>query len=180
MVCWPHADDDTLTPGTPYAFRDFCHYMHDGLARLGLDQFTITRLPDLLRARGFADVTEVRHKLPIGRWARERRQREKGTWFLRMIIMEGLSGICKRAFMHGLGWKESQVEMFLVEVRRSLNHHDGTVHAYFPFAVVYAQKPVDGGGGNASFSATTTTSSGQEGAAGMAGTSNPVQHNMLA
>lgn len=141
MVYWPHSDDDTLTPSTPYAFRDFCHYMHLGLSSLGLDQYTITRIPDLLRTQGFEDVTEVRHKLPIGRWARDRRQREKGIWFLRMIIMEGLSGICKRAFMQGLGWKDSQVEMFLVDVRKSLNN-DNTVHAYFPFAVIYGRKPL--------------------------------------
>lgn len=47
--------------------------------------------------------------------------------------------------MHGLGWKEAQVEMFLVDVRRSLN--DASVHAYFPFTVVYGRKPMDGGGG---------------------------------
>lgn len=158
MFYWPHADDDTLSPSAPYAFRDFCHYMSLGLSSLGLDQFTITRIPDLLRAQGFEDVTEVRHKLPIGRWARDRRQREKGIWFLRMIIMEGLSGICKRAFMQGLGWKESQVEMFLVDVRKSLN--DNTVHAYFPFAVVYGRKPSGAGGAGLGVSMSSTEPGG--------------------
>lgn len=147
ITYWPQADDATLTPTTPYAFRDFCYYQQLGLAQLGLDLHTINRLPDLLRANGFDDVTEVRHKLPIGRWAKDRRQREKGIWFLRMILMEGLTAICKRPFMHGLGWKEPQVEMFLVDVRRSLN--DASVHAYFPFTVVYGRKPSCGGGGEA-------------------------------
>lgn len=62
-----------------------------------------------------------------------------------MILMEGLPAICKRPFMNGLGWKEAQVEMFLVDVRRSLN--DASVHAYFPFTVVYGRKPVNGGEG---------------------------------
>lgn len=145
IIYWPQADDATLTPTTPYAFRDFCYYQQLGLAQLGLDLHTINRLPDFLRSQGFDDVTEVRHKLPIGRWAKDRRQREKGIWFLRMILMEGLTAICKRPFMHGLGWKEAQVEMFLVDVRRSLN--DASVHAYFPFTVVYGRKPMDGGGG---------------------------------
>lgn len=95
-----------------------------------------------MRAAGMADVVESRHKLPIGRWPRDRRQREKGIWFLRMVIMEGLGAICKRAFCQGLGWTQVQVEMFLVEVRRSLN--DAGVHAYFPFTVVYGRKPLDG------------------------------------
>jgi hypothetical protein len=84
----------------------------------------------------------VRHKLPIGRWAKDRRQREKGMWHLRMILLEGLSAICKRPLMMGLGWKQVQVEMFLVDVRRSLN--DAAVHAYFPFTVVYGRKPLGG------------------------------------
>ncbi|KAF3761970.1 S-adenosyl-L-methionine-dependent methyltransferase, partial [Cryphonectria parasitica EP155] len=150
MTYWPQADDDTLTPSTPYAFRDFCYYMQLGLENLGLNLHTITRLPDILRSAGcdnadgqgrFDDVTEVRHKLPIGRWARDRRQREKGIWFLRMILLEGLSAICKRPFCQGLGWKDVQVEMFLVDVRRSL--HDAGIHSYFPFTVVYGRKPLD-------------------------------------
>lgn len=151
MVYWPHSDDDTLTPSTQYAFREFCHYMRLGLSGLGLDQFTITGIPDLLRAQGFEDVTSIRHKVPIGLWARGRRQQTKGVWFLRLILMEGLSGICKRAFMQGLGWKESQVEMFLVDVRRSLK--DEKVHAYFPFAVVYARKPLASGSGQGAIEA---------------------------
>lgn len=145
MTYWPQSDDATLTPSTPYAFRDFCYYQQQGLARLGLDLHTTARLPALLRAAGLDDVTEARHKLPIGRWPRDRRQREKGIWFLRMILMEGLSAICRRAFCQGLGWTDVQVEMFLVDVRRSLN--DAGVHAYFPFTVVYGRKPLAGAAG---------------------------------
>lgn len=139
MVYWPQADDTTLTATTPYAFRDFCYYMQQGLARLGLGLHTASQLPALLRAAGFDAVVDVRHKLPIGRWARDRRQREKGVWFLRMILMEGLAAICRRPFCRGLGWGDVQVEMFLVDVRRSLE--DAGVHAYFPFTVVYGRKP---------------------------------------
>lgn len=143
MTYWPCCDDATLTPSTPYAFRDFCHYQQAALARLGLDLHTAARLPALLRDAGLADVAERRHKLPIGRWPRDRRQREKGIWFLRMVLLEGLGGICKRAFCQGLGWTDVQVEMFLVDVRRSLN--DAGVHAYLPFTVVWGRKPLGQG-----------------------------------
>lgn len=118
--------------------------MREGLAALGLESYLINRVPSLLRAHGFDDVTEVRHKLPIGRWARDRRQREKGIWFVKMILMEGLPAICKRPFTVGLGWKDVQVEMFLVDVRKSLL--DAGKHAYFPFAVVYGRKPLESEG----------------------------------
>lgn len=140
LTYWPRSDDNTLTETTPYAFRDFCYYVQLGVAALGLDLHMINRLPQGLRDAGFDDVTEARHKLPIGRWARDRRQRQKGIWFLRMILMEGLSAIAKRPLTQGLGWKAEQVEMFLVDVRKSLN--DTSVHAYFPFSVVYGRKPL--------------------------------------
>ncbi|ROW01261.1 hypothetical protein VMCG_05951 [Cytospora schulzeri] len=143
MTYWPRADDATLTDTTPYAFRDLCYYVQHGLANLGLDLHMIGRLPGELRGAGYDDITEVRHKLPIGRWAKDRRQRQKGIWFLRMILMEGLSAIAKRPLSQGLGWKEAQIEMFLVDVRKSLN--DSSVHAYFPFTIVYGRKPLDGG-----------------------------------
>ncbi|ROW03341.1 hypothetical protein VSDG_01265 [Cytospora chrysosperma] len=142
MTYWPRADDATLGDTTPYAFRDLCYYVQLGLANLGLDLHMAGRLPSGLRAAGYEGVTEARHKVPIGRWAKDRRQRQKGIWFLRMILMEGLSAIAKRPLGQGLGWKEAQIEMFLVEVRRSLN--DSGVHAYFPFTVVYGRKPLDG------------------------------------
>ena len=145
MTYWPRADDATLTDTTPYAFRDFCYYVQLGLANLGLDLHMISRLPAELRNSGYDDVTEVRHKLPIGRWAKDRRQRQKGIWFLRMILMEGLSAIAKRPLSQGLGWKDAQIEMFLVDVRKSLN--DTSVHAYFPFTIVYGRKPLESGAG---------------------------------
>lgn len=141
MTYWPRSDDNTLTDTTAYAFRDFCYYVQMGIAALGLDLHMINRLPQGLRDAGFDDVTEARHKLPIGRWARDRRQRQKGIWFLRMILMEGLSAVAKRPLMQGLGWKAEQVEMFLVDVRKSLN--DTSIHAYFPFTVVYGRKPLE-------------------------------------
>lgn len=144
MTYWPRSDDNTLTDTTPYAFRDFCYYVQMGVANLGLDLHMINRLPAAMRTAGFDDVTEARHKLPIGRWARDRKMRQKGIWFLRMILMEGLSAIAKRPLTQGLGWKAEQVEMFLVDVRKSLN--DTGVHAYFPFTVVYGRKPLEGGG----------------------------------
>ncbi|PSR99120.1 S-adenosyl-L-methionine-dependent methyltransferase, partial [Coniella lustricola] len=151
VLYWPQADDNTLSPETPYAFRDFCYYMQQALARLtspGMDLFAINRVAELMRTPPppplFNDITEVRHKLPIGRWPASRRQREKGIWFLRMVILEGLGAIAKRAFVTGLGWTEVQVEMFLFEVRRSLLEWDG-VHAYLPFTVVYGRKPLEDG-----------------------------------
>lgn len=148
MTYWPQSDDATLTPTTPYALRDLCHYVHLGLSALGLDLHTSGRLPSLLRRAGYEAVAEARHKLPVGRWAGDRRQRQKGIWFLRMVLLEGLGAIAKRPLGRGLGWGEAQVEMFLLDVRRSLGDGGGgVVHAYFPFTVVYGRKPVGVVGG---------------------------------
>lgn len=99
----------------------------------------VTRLPGKLRDVGFEDVTEVRHKCPIGAWARDQEQRERGA-IMNVVITDGLSALATRPLGQGLGWQPVQIEMFLLDVRNSLKV-ENEVHAYFPFNVIYARKP---------------------------------------
>jgi len=58
---------------------------------------------------------------------------------LKTVILDGLKGLARKPFVHGLGWTTVQVEMFLVEVRRAVA--DATFHAYLPLHTIYARKP---------------------------------------
>ncbi|EAQ84853.1 hypothetical protein CHGG_08867 [Chaetomium globosum CBS 148.51] len=135
----PVADDDTLTPETPYALRDYIHYLAAGMAVMGSQAHAILTLPERMRAAGFADVRRTTHKCPVGVWPRDKRMRFCGL-FLRTTLMDGLRGLSRRP-LTALGWTPVQIEIFLVEVRRALMEQG--VHSYFTLNVVRGRKPVD-------------------------------------
>ncbi|KAK3347149.1 S-adenosyl-L-methionine-dependent methyltransferase [Lasiosphaeria hispida] len=134
----PLSDDESLTPQTPYAFRDYISFLEAGLHALGSELHAVRTLPEDLRAAGFVDVEAAAHKCPLGLWPRDRRLRLCGL-FLRTAVMDGLRGLSRRPLV-ALGWTQLQIEMFLVDVRKAVM--DGKVHAYFGFHVVYGRKPL--------------------------------------
>ncbi|KAB5566351.1 S-adenosyl-L-methionine-dependent methyltransferase [Coniochaeta sp. 2T2.1] len=135
----PQCDDSSVTPSVPYAFRDFMGFLDQGLRALGSELNAILRVPEEMADAGFEDVQVVHHKCPIGVWPRDKRMRLCGL-FLRTAIMDGLRGLSKRPFGTGLGWTQLQIEMFLVDVRKSVM--DTQYHTYFPLHIVHGRKPL--------------------------------------
>jgi hypothetical protein len=91
-----------------------------------------------LRDAGFVHVTERVWKVPIGTWPRDRRLKTIGL-YNRSVIADGLQGVSMAAFTRGLKWSTEEVDLFLVDVRKSLAN--ASVHSYYTFHAVYAQKP---------------------------------------
>ncbi|CAK7206581.1 hypothetical protein SEUCBS139899_009379 [Sporothrix eucalyptigena] len=150
-------DDGTLPPAhiAPNALRDFAHYVGMGLrtsGRLTGGEFFNEALNDPgsmdmimsqeLAAAGFTDIHTVRHKCPLGSWPKHKDLRRCGMLF-RQALLEGLRGWSYRPLgttAGGLGWTPTQIEIFLVDVRKAIM--DSSVHAYFPMHVTYAQRPM--------------------------------------
>ncbi|KAK1754005.1 Phosphoethanolamine N-methyltransferase [Echria macrotheca] len=135
---WPRCDDDTLTPETPYAVRDYIKYMEAGMRAYGAELHAVRSLAAELREAGFEDVRSTTHKAPIGLWPLDRRLRICGA-LLQTAFLDGLRGLSRRP-LTALGWTQLQIEMFLVDVRKALSNQ--TIHAYLPFHDVYARKPM--------------------------------------
>ncbi|KXX75400.1 Phosphoethanolamine N-methyltransferase 1 [Madurella mycetomatis] len=134
----PKCDDGSLTPETPYALRDYINYMVAGMRMYGSDLHAILSLPDAMKEAGFEDIQKTTHKCPIGVWPRDKRLRVCGL-FCRTVVMDGLRGLSRRP-LTALGWTQLQIEMFLVEVRKSVM--EKSVHTYFPLHVVRGRKPL--------------------------------------
>ncbi len=133
-----HCDDETLTPETPYAVRDFLRFLADGLRVLGSDLHGVVRADAELRAAGFASISRRILKCPLGAWPRDRTLRLCGV-FQRAAFMDGLPGLTKRPFGDALCWTKIQIEIFLLDVRRHIA--SDAFHTYFPLHVIYGQKP---------------------------------------
>ena len=125
----------------PYHFEEFMRLCGQGLAALGSDLNSVTTIKGRMEAAGFINITEEVFKCPVGIWPKDKRLKLVGLYW-RTAIMDGLPGLSYRPFGKGLGWSPEAIEVFLVRVRKSLM--DTTKHTYFPFHVIYGQKPVHG------------------------------------
>ena len=136
--------DDTSCDG-PYALRDFLRFLRQGMKALGSDLHAITSAHTELEAAGFQSLTPRSFKCPIGPWPKKRKLLECGH-ILRDVFMWGLIGLSKRPFRDGLGWTEIQIQMFLIDVRKSLSEEINGIpkyHSYLPFYTIWGRKPLD-------------------------------------
>lgn len=122
-----------------YAYRKFISVAIEGFAVFGVDVLAIEKNAPLLAATGFDRVEEKVWKIPIGTWPRDRKLKTVGL-YNRCMIYDALNAVGMAPLTRGLGWSAEEVEVFLVDVRRSLMN--AGVHSYLTFHVVYGQKPV--------------------------------------
>ncbi|KAL8638409.1 MAG: hypothetical protein Q9228_004440 [Teloschistes exilis] len=76
------------------------------------------KLAQNMRDAGFQDVQEIRYKLPIGPWPKDK-----------FLIEEGLEAFTLRLFTQVLGWQQEEVQVLLANVRKDLR--DPKIHAQF-------------------------------------------------
>ncbi|SPO07374.1 related to methyltransferase [Cephalotrichum gorgonifer] len=129
-------DDDTV-PATSHL-----QAMSDNL-KTSTDKFG-TPVDDPMRwrgwfeERGLENVTEEIYKMPTGPWAKDKRLKLIGAWEQHNLL-ENLEGMTMRLFQKGLGWSEEEILVFSAMLRKDIK--DLKIHAYWPFYVVYGQKP---------------------------------------
>lgn len=123
-----------------YDVEKFLRFIKEGLAVFGVDLLACTGNAQRLRDAGFVNVEEKVLKIPLGTWPKNKTMKMIGL-YLRSVIYDGLQGIALGPFVRGLKWSPDDVEVFLVDVRKSLM--DASAHSYLPFHVVYGQKPAE-------------------------------------
>jgi SAM-dependent methyltransferase len=77
---------------------------------------------------GFEVIQEKVFEIPTSNWPKGKKAKELGLWF-HEDLMDSLSG-SKVLLTKTLGYKEDEVELLLMEVRKNLK--DRGVHAYMP------------------------------------------------
>jgi hypothetical protein len=89
---------------------------------------------------GFVDVEQQLFKVPTNGWPTDEHMKTVGKWSERNWL-EALSGWSYKPFL-ALGWSKAEIEVFLVDVRKSIQ--DKSIHAYMNFYVVTGRKPLPG------------------------------------
>ncbi|KAK3356533.1 S-adenosyl-L-methionine-dependent methyltransferase [Lasiosphaeria hispida] len=130
--------DDGSMPVT-FGLSKFLSNLREGFSRCGIDLLSLEKNEQRLRDAGFVGVKEKIWKIPIGPWAKDPELKTAGL-YNRAVIYDALQGVSLMPYTRGLGWTPTEVEVFLVDVRKSL--FDVTVHSYYTFHTVYGQKPL--------------------------------------
>lgn len=150
----PECDDGTMPPENPDGGYS-AYSMHDWVdlnVRSSRDsdpprQFRIAhRIAQWMKEIGYVDVEQRLSKIPTNTWPEDEKLKTIGAWSENNWL-DALSGWSYKPFL-GLGWSKPEIEVFLVDVRRSIQ--DRSVHAYMNFYVVTGRKPLPNEGKPAS------------------------------
>jgi len=138
MMSKPHCDDGTMLSNWP--FLEWSRYIDDAAEQTGRPLRIANKLKGWYEAAGFVDVQEKMLKIPMNPWPKDRHLKNLGR-MQEQNIVSGLGGLSMAYFSRVLGWSKNEIEVYLVDVRRSISDRD--VHAYHKVFVVWGRKPFD-------------------------------------
>jgi hypothetical protein len=110
-------DDDTMNEST--ALYKWGKEMQRAAAKVGIDTMAALQHPGRLKAAGFVNVDEFLLKIPLGPWAKGKREKKIGAMGGK-DLRDGLEGLSTKLFSI-LGYKEEETKKFLDEVRAEMD-----------------------------------------------------------
>ncbi|KAI8725411.1 hypothetical protein NCS52_00112100 [Fusarium sp. LHS14.1] len=132
------SDDDSI-PEDSY-LRKFSGMMETASSKFGASLTDPMKWKGWLEERGYVNVTEKVFKLPFNPWPKDPRMKILGAWEMENLL-SGLEAMVTRMFQKGLGWSDAEVTVFLAFLRKEIKNP--RMHGYWPYYVVYAQRPKD-------------------------------------
>jgi SAM-dependent methyltransferase len=100
--------------------------------------FSDRKLEKLAESANFTNVTFQTHKIPVGRWPKDKKKKEIGT-FVGLAFSQALDGFIKLPLCEILEWSPEEMQLFAVEMRKSImDLKTQTVGHVF---TVFGQKP---------------------------------------
>ncbi|KAF5256459.1 hypothetical protein FOXYS1_13064, partial [Fusarium oxysporum] len=100
--------------------------------------FSNGKLSTLAKDAGFVSVTPQTHKIPIGRWPKDKKKKELGT-FVGLSFSQALDGFVKLPLCEILKWSPKEMQLFAAEMRKILMNPK--TQAFGHVFSVYGQKP---------------------------------------
>jgi len=104
----------------PFQIFRWLDLYDEAMKKMGFNSRVAHAFKNMLTDAGFVDVVERKFEVPWGAWPKDRRGKAIGLWHLEQL-KQGLQGIVMGLFTRSLGWTPSEVEVFLVELRKPLD-----------------------------------------------------------
>lgn len=135
----PRSDDGTIPANWP--LTQWEDNMDKGLKKIH-ESLTMHAAPNLKRwmeDAGYVEVHEIIHKIPVGSWPKNGQLKRIGRAWAELLY-DGLPAFSYKILgPEGLGMTRTEIEVFLADVRKSVN--DRNVHYYFNFHTVCGRRP---------------------------------------
>src|SRR6266480_3524791 len=110
-----------------HAFHQFWQKLDEASMIMGKPMRIANKLKRWYEEAGFVDVHEEVFKIPINSWPKDPQFKLIGRFWADSLAA-GLQGFALALFTRYLGWTKDEVEVYLVDVRQSLQ--DKNVHSY--------------------------------------------------
>ncbi|KAG9495479.1 hypothetical protein J7337_013728 [Fusarium musae] len=81
--------------------------------------FSNGKLSTLAKDAGFVSVTPQTHRIPVGRWPKDKKKKELGT-FVGLSFSQALDGFVKLPLCEILKWSPEEMQLFAAEMRKIL------------------------------------------------------------
>lgn len=120
------SDDGTLPHDSP--ILEWFSLITKASAASGRPFEEPTNFRNLLVKAGYQNIQEKMYKLPLNAWPKDKRMKEIGRYQC-LNSIEGIEGWTMALFTRALGWEKTQVEEFLIPVKKEFSNRD--VHAYW-------------------------------------------------
>jgi SAM-dependent methyltransferase len=121
---------DESSPPADSAYMRWAELWNEGLENLGLTgRCYPERMEEKMKSMGFINVRTHFYRLPVGSWPIEDWQKEAGALNLKALL-DGISGLSLKVFLHGLKWRREELEILLMQVRQELT--TCCLHLYIP------------------------------------------------
>jgi hypothetical protein len=142
----PRCDDGSMPPEnkdggfSDYTVHDWIEINEKAASEAEpVRQFCIAhKLASWMQETGYEDVEDRIFKVPLNPWSDDDRLKTLGDWFERNCL-DGLAAYSYKP-MIAMGWSKSEIEVFLVSVRRCIQNRQ--FHVYMNFHVVTGRKPL--------------------------------------
>ena len=119
--------DDGTMDKTNHAFHQYWQKLDEAAMIMGKPMRIANKLKRWYEEAGFVDVHEEVYKIPINSWPKDPQFKLIGRFWADSLAA-GLQGFALALFTRYLGWTKEELEVYLVDVRQSLQ--DKSVHAY--------------------------------------------------
>jgi hypothetical protein len=122
------SDDDSFPPDS--AIVQWHDKFYEGMLLGGGNvRISSRELKRYMEDAGFVNVQTVDLKWPMSPWSEDPKLKEAGE-FVKMSIMDNMSGMSLAVFTRLLGWSIADLEALLARVAEEFERED--IHGYWP------------------------------------------------
>ncbi|KAL7275414.1 hypothetical protein RUND412_001642 [Rhizina undulata] len=138
FCCFWNSDDGSLPPDS--ILPEWSQYWEKATNESGREWNSVApSMGPSLKKVGCVNVGVDVKKLPVGRWPKDKRQKEIGMYWRQQFI-DGSEGVSLALFTRVLGWKKEEFDEYMKKVVAALK--DPKYHAYGKFYTAWGRKPL--------------------------------------